>query len=182
MDTDVLYFALAALAVGLAINLRLTLSVLGAARDEHDTKLPLPVGHAIPPVSGRLLMGGGRAQVGGAGQASVLLFMISQCPKCRGRIAEVEAMLPLALDAGLALWLVSEERAFRLRTFVGRAGLARRTVRVSQNDFLALNPLQATPTYLFVNADGVLEASGLIGDDNWQALRSQLASPQDRAA
>ena len=115
MNTDILYFTLAALACGLALNLRLTLAVLQASRAEREMPQSLLPGMPVPAVAGRGLRDGRRASAGGAGQPAVLLLLASGCPKCKGKLPELEALLPLAQEAGLAMWLVSQEPAWRLR-------------------------------------------------------------------
>jgi hypothetical protein len=176
MDTDILYFTLAALACGLALNLRLTLASLQAARQERDRPEPLQPGMPVPVLQGRALSDGRRLRVGGAGGAMVLLLLGTGCPKCAAKLPQLEALHPLAAEAGLEMWLVSQEPRWRLRRFLGTHRLARHTLRVSLADYQAVNPLLASPAYLFVNHEGVLEAGGLIGDDNWLALQAQLTA------
>lgn len=174
MDSQIIYLALAVLAFGLALNLKLTMSVLRTTRLERDVPDMLPPGVSVPLVTAHTLIDRRQVPLVGNGQASVLLFLSSKCPKCRTKLAELEQMVPAAQEAGLALWLVSEESAWRLRRFVLGTALLSRVVRVNLKDYKALNANLMSPGYLFVNHEGVLEAIGLIGDENWLALRAQL--------
>lgn len=182
MDTDILYFTLAVLAAALALNLKLTLAVLQASRSEREVPQSLLPGMPVPAIAGRAFGSGGKATVGGAGQPAVLLLLASGCPKCKSKLPELETLLPRARQAGLAIWLVSQEPRWRLRRFLGSSPLAGHVVRVSARDYKTVNPALYSPAYLFVNHEGVLEAAGFIGDDNWQAMRGQLESGLEQAA
>ncbi|MNN93726.1 hypothetical protein D3C81_2122260 [compost metagenome] len=58
------------------------------------------------------------------------------------------------------------------------------TARLTLRDYRRVNPLMSSPSYVFVNHEGTVEAAGLIGDEDWLALAEQLnAEPsQERAA
>jgi peroxiredoxin len=174
MDSQIIYLALAVLAFAVALNLQLTISALHAARAERNAAEPLLAGDPVPPVVGRPLDQWAVRQVVTEGQPVALLFLSSRCPKCRSKLAELEQMLPAARGAGLAVRLISREPAWRLRRFLdGRFPLPQ-VLRLSQRDYKLLNATGASPAYLFVNHEGILEASGLIGDENWLGLRAQL--------
>lgn len=175
MDSQILYLTLALLACGLALNIKLTLSVLQTSRRERDAPEPLQAGMPIPQVVARVLQGGARHRLGDSGQAAALLFLSSKCPKCRAKLAEIGRMLPQAEQAGLAIWIVSLEPGWRLRQFLGDAFPWSRVLRLTLRDYKLLNATLASPAYLMVDHQGVLEAAGMIGDDNWLSLRDQLA-------
>lgn len=174
MDSQSLHLTLALLALGLALNIKLTLSVLRTARRERDTPEALPPGAPLPPVPARALRGGAAHRLGAGGRASALLFLSSKCPKCKTKLPEIGRMLAPAEQAGLDIWIVSHEPGWRLRQFLRGAFPLTRTLRVALRDYKLLNPTLASPSYLMVNHEGVLEAAGMIGDDNWQDLRAQL--------
>ncbi|MDO8047443.1 MULTISPECIES: hypothetical protein [unclassified Janthinobacterium] len=184
MDATTLQWVLAALAFAVAGNIWLSLAVLRAGRRERLAPLALEPGQPLPAVQARPLAGGPRFQPGAAGQAAVLLFLASRCPKCGEKLAGIERLLPLAQEAGLALWLLSEEPARRLRAFLPGDSLRSATARLALRDYRRVNPLMSSPSYVFVNYQGQVEAAGLIGDEDWLALVGQLhAEPsQERAA
>jgi len=182
MDSHIIYLALALLAFAVALNLKLTVSVLHAALEARDAASPLTPGEAVPQVSGlpldaRFWPGSPRRPVLEARPAA-LLFLASGCPKCHGKLAELERMLPAAQQAGLDVRLVSHESAWRLRRFLGRSVPLSQVLRLRRADYRLLNPTGASPAYLFVDHAGVLEARGFIGDENWLALRAQLLQAQ----
>jgi len=185
MDSQILYLTLAVLALGLALNIKLTLSVLHTTRRERDTPEELPPGAPLPQVQARALRGGVVHRLGADGQASALLFLSSKCPKCKTKLAEIGRMLAPAEEAGLDIWIVSHEPGWRLRQFLRGFPLTR-ALRVKLRDYKLLNPTLASPAYMMVNHEGVLEAAGMIGDENWLDLRAQLgdsvADDADNAA
>ncbi|WP_070288443.1 hypothetical protein [Janthinobacterium sp. HH106] len=184
MDAATLQLVLAVLAFAIAGNLWLTLAVLRASRRERLAPTALEPGEPLPAVPARPLAGGARFQPGAPGQAAVLLFLASRCPKCADKLAGIERLLPLARNAGLAVWLLSEEAPRRLRAFLPGDALRAAAARVSLRDYRRVNPQMSSPSYVFVNHQGRVEAAGLIGDSDWLALVGQLnAEPsQERAA
>ncbi len=176
MSADVLYLILALLMLSVALNLALTLRLNRTVRRLAAAIPPalLQVGDVVPAI-GALP----------AGVPAALLFLSSACPKCRDKLPEIKRLFPLAEQAGLAIRMVSMEPAWRWRRFLGEGELLRASVRLRRRDYLVLNPLLASPAYLFVDETGTLEAAGTIGDDDWQALCQQLAPanlPDEEAA
>jgi hypothetical protein len=178
MDSQIIYLALAVLAFAVALNLKLTVSVLHAAQEARDAGSPLTPGETVPPVFGRSLAARFSPWAPQRpvleGRPAALLFLASGCPKCHGKLAELERLLPAARDAGLELRLVSHESAWRLRRFLGDRFPSPQVLRLARRDYRLLNPTGASPAYLFVDHAGMVEARGFIGDDNWLALRAQL--------
>lgn len=182
MDSQILCLSLALLACGLALNLKLTLAVLQTSRRERELPEPLRPGEPVPEVQARDLSAGATHRLGASGQAMALLFLSSKCPKCQTKLAEIGRMLAPAEQAGLAIWIVSPEPAWRLRQFLGGALPLSQVLRVTRRDYRLLNAMLASPAYLMVGHDGVLEASGMIGDGSWQDLRAQLADSAEAPA
>ena len=170
MDTTTLQLVLAALAFAIAGNIWLSLAVLRASRRERSAPTALVPGEPLPAVQARPLAGGARFQPGASGQAAVLLFLASRCPKCAEKLAGVAQLLPLAHAAGLDLWLLSEEPPRRLRAFLPGALLQGATARLALRDYRKVNPTMSSPSYVFVNHQGMVEAAGLVGDADWLAL------------
>ena len=186
MDSRIVYLALALLAFAVALNLKLTVSVLHAALEERNAGSPTPPGEAVPQVSGRPLDArfspwSPRRPVL-EGRPAALLFLASGCPKCHGKLAELERLLPAARQAGLDVRLVSHESTWRLRRFLGGRFPSSQALRLNRRDYQLLNPTGASPAYLFVDHAGILEARGFIGDENWLALRAQLLDGQTMAS
>lgn len=180
MQADVLYPTLAALAFALALNLKLTLSVLRTVRRGAHATTALQPGQTLPDVDASALTDRRPIPLGTPGQARALLFLSSRCPKCRAKVAGIDALAGAAHGAGLALWIVSDEPVWRVRALLRGSALNAYTVRVGASAYRRLNPTRASPAYLFVNHEGVVEAAGLIGDTHWRDLEQQLAPDADR--
>jgi len=169
-EAGVLYLILAMLILSAVLNLALTLRLNRTVRRLAEAIPPvlLQPGDAIPAVQGIL----------GNEEPTALLFLSSNCSKCRDKLPDIMRLLPLAEQAGLTIRLVTMEPAWRWRRFLGKGALLSASVRLKRQDYLVLNPLMATPAYLFIDEAGTLEAAGIIGDENWQGLCHQL-SPAD---
>ena len=181
ISNDILYLILSLLTFSAALNLLLTLRLNRTVR-RLAAAIPrtmLQAGETVPAVRGQPLSGRTPLTVSGDGPPAALLFLSSACPKCRAKLPEIARLLPLARKAGLTIHLVSMEPAWRLRRFLGTSEVSQLAVRVRRHDYLALNPLMATPGYLFVGPSGMVEAAGLIGDDNWFSLCEQLEAEED---
>ena len=177
MDSDVLAVILLLLALSVALNLKLSLhlvKVVGQLSAAAKAASIPPLGDVVDSFTARPLAGGAPLVLGGAGQPAVLLFLSSACPKCRHKLPEIARLAPLARDAGVALWLVSLEPAWRLRRFLHATALEASTVRVAAADYEILNPLMSSPSYLFISAAGTLDARGMIGDDDWRSFCEQM--------
>jgi hypothetical protein len=176
MDRPLLLLVLAILAFGLAFNLHLSLGVMRRLRKERDTPaLPVPaVGEPASRIAARRLGSRRGEDLLPPGQACALVFLTSKCDKCRARVPQVAALLSPAAHAGLTLRVVSVEPAFRLRRFLAGTPLLDAVWQARLDDYKTLNPRLAAPAYLFVNHEGVIEAAGLIGDENWLGLTEQL--------
>ena len=177
MDANTLCLVLGLLAFGLALNLKLTLAVHTASRNAasaRDTPFTLPEGEPIPPVVARALHARAAVALTQDGRPSALLFLSSGCPKCREKLPGIAALLPQAQQAGVALRLVSREAGWRLKRFLQATPLAAIAVRVSTRDYKALNPTMTSPYYLFLDETGLVQAGGIIGDENWLGFQAQM--------
>ncbi|MGH8051864.1 MAG: peroxiredoxin family protein, partial [Arenimonas sp.] len=140
----------------------------------NELPFTLPVGEKVPVIDCKLLATGETVTVSGTGQAIVLVFLSSTCPKCREKLPEMERLLPLLQVAGVNMWLVSQESKWRLKHFLKETSLSAIATRVHKHDYKVLNPTQTSPYYLFIDHTGCLEAGGLIGDDNWLSFCAQM--------
>jgi hypothetical protein len=173
MDQTTIEIALVAMAVCVAINFQLSIKLLGMIRALPQDEQVLPLGLPLPATQGRRLSDGATLSLPIAERPLALLFLSSKCPKCKEKLPQLRAMLRLAGEAGVDLVLPSLEPAWRLRRFVG-SELAPHALLLDKASYKALNPMLQTPNYAFVGASGEVEATGMIGDDNWLAFQAQL--------
>ncbi|MED5523264.1 MAG: redoxin domain-containing protein [Pseudomonadota bacterium] len=163
------------LSLSVALNLYLTFRILRRLDEPPQIPelLPTVPGGPLAAVIGKSLQGT-KLALGQEGKASALLFLSSQCPKCREKLPQITELAELAEPAGLQLWLVSTESSARLRRFLASTPLLSRVVRVAARQHKRLNPTLSSPFYLFVDHLGQLEAGGHIGDENWQSFAEQM--------
>lgn len=177
-DPTLLAALVAALAVLLAFNLFLSLRLTRMVNALARAQLPdtVPIGAQLPAFHARRLVDGHRIRSDAllGDEAAVLVFVSPGCKACLARQPELDRMWPLMESAGVALWVVVQGRPQRLRDYFASTRLLPRVVRVGDRDLRRLNPKYAAPFYIFVGADGVVQASGQIGDDNWLSFREQI--------
>lgn len=178
IDSTLLAALVAALAVLLAFNLFLSLRLTRMVNALAHVRLPdtVPIGEPLPGFHARRLVDGRRLRRDAllGGEAAVLVFLSPGCKACLQRQPELDRMRPLMEAAGVALWVVAQGRPQRLRDYFASTRLLSRVVRVGARDLRRLNPRLAAPFYIFVGADGIVQASDRIGDDNWLSFREQI--------
>lgn len=178
LDSTLLLSLIAALAVLLAFNLFLSLRLTRMVNALARAQLPdtVPIGEPLPRFHGQRLLAGGRVRSDAllGDQAAVLVFVSPGCKACLARQPELDRMRPLMDAAGVALWVIAQGRPQRLHDYFASTALLPRVLRVGDRDLRRLNPKYAAPFYIFVDADGVVQASGQVGDDNWLSFRDQI--------
>lgn len=177
MDINALYIVVCILTASLILNLKLTFNILALLR-----KLPLSDTVPLTPHVGELLQVSAAKLINSHKKIlfnqdelpSVLIFLSSKCPKCQEKLGEIHNLQTARKHAGLNMWLVSTEPAWRLRKFLHHTTLADMTVLLSKKDYKALNPRMSSPFYLFIDHLGRLEAGGMIGDEDWLSFIAQI--------
>lgn len=183
LDSTLLGALVIALTALVAFNLFLSLRLTRLVNALAQARLPdtVPIGAPLPRFQGRTLLDGRSIAAGtfADGQAAVLVFLSAGCQACQQRLPEIARMLPLMEEAGVALWVVAQGRQRDLHAYFETTGLLHRLVRVDRRSLHRLNPKFSAPFYIFVDAEGIVQASNLIGDENWLGFREQIgdASP-----
>ncbi len=72
------------------------------------------------------------------------------------------------------MWIVSTENERQMMGFLRAPCLWSATVIVDDDTYTRLNPQGASPFYIFIDDQHTLQASGFIGDDNWQQFVAQV--------
>lgn len=176
-DVQVFSWLILSLALLLALNLKLTFTLYRKVRHLPGVIYipePLVTGTKLPMLSGKSLLSVELKPVWQNGYATAVLFLASRCSKCREKLDELPILFNLAEGSGLEIKLITSESARQYRRFLTDVQLARNCIRIRQSDYLQLNPQQMSPAYLFVDQQGVVEATGLIGDETWMQFCEQL--------
>jgi AhpC/TSA family/Methylamine utilisation protein MauE len=175
--TWLLLLGAALIAFLISTNLHRIASLLGLARHSGPSEPPppLPLGQTIPAFEGRARVGGRlvtSAEL--AGQAAVLLFLSSGCPKCRGTVPELLRILPAIRSAGIGLWIVPADSRHDIALLLEGSALLEHVLTVEPAVLDRLNPQRAAPSYIFIDHQMAALASGLIGDDDWRSFVDQM--------
>lgn len=110
--------------------------------------------------------------------AKVLVFLTSKCDKCKSKLPELQKSIENANDLGVLIWILSMETKRRMKGFLNDDTLLDSTMRTSQSTYDYLNPAGASPYYLFIDSENILQAEGFIGDESWINFIEQLKQGQ----
>jgi hypothetical protein len=135
----------------------------------------LPLGQTVPAFEGQARADGRRVTSAElAGQAAVVLFLSSGCPKCRGTVPELLRILPAIHSAGIGLWIIPADSRHDISPLLEGSALLAHVVAVEPAVRNRLNPRRAAPFYIFIDHHMTALASGLAGDDDWKSFVDQL--------
>lgn len=141
--------------------------------------LGVPLGQAVPTFEGRARASDRRVTAAElAGQAAVLLFLSSGCPKCHQTLPGLLQLLPAIRAAGVTLWILPADPTRDLASLLEGSALLEHALLVEPAVRDQLNPRRVAPAYLFFDHHSVALASGVIGDDDWQSFADQLTAPE----
>jgi hypothetical protein len=152
------------------------LAFAGSIRLQERASRPPAPGRPLPGFAGRSLDGAERVGPESlGGRPAVLVFVGAGCPKCHASLPVLKALLGGMDRAGVSLRIIPlalDRQPFPevtndplLRPLVWPLGLGA---------CLRLNPNLETPYYLFVDHLSVVQATGLLDDDDWRGFVDQL--------
>lgn len=182
LDPTLLSLLVIALAVLAAFNLFLGLRLTALVGALAHARLPdtVPIGETLPDFHARTLHDGRRVTVDAllAEGAAVLVFLSPGCKTCLQRLPELKRMQPLMQDAGVALWVIASGTERRLHDYFESTGLLPRVLRVNDRNMRKLNPKFSAPFYIFIDPMRIVQASDLIGDEDWLSFRAQIGDAE----
>ncbi len=185
-EIEIIWILMAILAFAVALNLFLTfrLSRISlAAQFDENTPLMLPAGESVEDFTGAYLTSGQQVSIKSTpAQAYVFLFLSSRCSTCRSKLPELERILPTSVNAGITTWLLSIEPVNRLKNFLKDSKLTNHVVLIDDKTSKYLNPRSNSPSYIFLDEAREVQASGNIGDANWNSFLSQMDEIQSEGA
>lgn len=184
MESSLIYTCLAVLAILVALNLKLTLHLFELVRNPSILNPPFlarEIGEPIPALTGQSLANT-TVELSDLKQAAALLFLSSRCPQCQEKLSEIAALTPLLEEAGLTMWLVTNEPKRHFAKFLNNGPLQEHVILLDKGLYKQINPTLSTPYYLFINHLTQLEAGGVIGDDNWQSFLQQMDDIRQQGA
>lgn len=168
--------------VSLWLNLRL-INTIKYLRVEQNNVEQLTTGSAITDFAGHQLSDHSPINTHQFNDyAKVFLFLSSKCNKCKGKLPELDALSQYTLDAGVYLQILTHEPKRAVNGFLQGTSLASITLLIDEQTSNSLNPQGASPYYLFVSQDNVIQAQGFIGDENWLAFSDQISQSNGAVA
>lgn len=182
MSGSLIDIELIVLAGVVGLNVLLTLRLAAAVRTFEPPSLKafaLPAGEAAPPFEGHMLADGrylGPEDF--AGQSVVLVFLSANCRECRKRMPEISEILGPAERLGVSLWVIGTESARRLARLPEASPLRARILDVRSKVCRRLNPRSSSPFYVFIDDRGIVQASNIVGDEDWQSFLGQMREPE----
>lgn len=185
MASSFVLVVLLLLTVSVALNFLLTLrlAAIVGAREYERLPLAMPAGTPLPAFSARRASDG-RTIASDAlrGSPAVFVFLSPGCGDCRARLAELAAMHPSILRAGVTLWVFGTGSRRHVAGFLRDTPLLDHAMRIDAATRRKLNPRQAAPFYLFVDDGGIVLASHFIGDADWSSFCEQMREYADPPA
>lgn len=145
-------------------------------RGHHDSEpieLLFPTGFYLTSFAGTD-RSGSSVQIAQGRTAYAMVFLTRGCPKCRTAAPLVEAAAAQIAKHKVELWVVTQEELAASDLSVSTS-LEASFLDVPTGTYAMLNPRRASPAYLFIAPDMKVEASGFIGDEDWESFQSQLA-------
>ena len=183
MSLEFIQFLVIALLICTIINLWISLHTLRKLQSNNsisEKELHLPIGSSMPYINGHFLESGASYTSNQREpSATVIVFLSTHCSDCRKKIPELIHILPAIESLGIDLIIIGMEKEDKVRQFLQGTPLLSKALSVDKVARQSLNPQNATPFYLFVDADGLVQASYFIGDDNWLAFLEQMEEALD---
>ncbi|CAM4332533.1 redoxin domain-containing protein [Pseudoalteromonas ostreae] len=105
---------------------------------------------------------------------SALIFLATNCPKCKSKIEKIEKMTSSAHKQGVAVKIIIHNQMSDIERFFNRSSLIKDIWQLSFDDYRTINPLEISPAYLFVNEKSEIEGQGMVDDESWHYFEQQI--------
>lgn len=178
ISNELITIVLLILMFSVALNFTLTFRLFQVIRDlphQEGATQSLPIGEVIPDLKARALHDKHPFSLHDVdADAQVMVFLSPKCSMCKDKLSDLEAILPAMQSAGVALVIVGLGSRWQMKRFFKDSGLVSQAVLMESKARRKLNPLDASPFYLFVDGQQTLQACGMLGDENWQSFQAQM--------
>lgn len=177
MDYFLLHLILFSLILSVILNLSLTLYLFKYVRllnkEKQDAPpLTLPPGYIIEDFKARLI--NENQIVALEDNSSVIIFLSEKCGLCRSKVPQLEFLLPAVEKVDVSLWINLVDNVSAKDSFLSESPLINKAISIDKELIRTLNPRTASPFYLLIDHKKELQASGMIGDDNWNSFIEQM--------
>jgi peroxiredoxin len=177
MESHYLNVIVIFLVFAVTVNLYLTTRLIKSIHNRvtfNDLASPLEAGMEISDVTALNNLKNEEIDLAEDSNAKVFIFLHTGCPTCRERIDDVEEAVNLSKEQAVNLYMITTESFRKSRRFLKKDELLERLLNVDKDLYRQLNPKGSSPSYLFINDENIIEAEGLIGDENWLNFIQQL--------
>jgi hypothetical protein len=179
MNEPLLLIVLLSLAASTILNLFLTCKLSAKLRSllgESEVALNLPKGELLPNIFAHYLIDNRAVKYKNTPMA--LIFLSSRCSDCKSKLSQILGLIEKLGDTDVQIWLVWSESSATVKPFVANELLLKHSISISISALKEINPRSASPFYLFVDENNILQASGFIGDENWQSFAAQISETE----
>lgn len=178
MDHQLIEVILGVLILSVALNLLLTFRIFSVLKEipmPDTSQVFLEAGDLLPDFRGQTLIEKNEVLSNHLDkQPMVMVFVAPGCPKCKSKLPEIKQMLPSMQQVGVQFWLVGMGGRWTVKRFLKGSGLTDKALLIDAEHRKKLNPNRSSPFYMFVDENSVLQASGLLGDENWLNFVEQM--------
>jgi hypothetical protein len=111
-----------------------------------------------------------------AGRAAVIVFLSATCKTCNEKLPQLERLRTPMQAENVALWIIGMDSQRRMKRWLARSPLITHLLLMQSQPRRRLNPASGSPFYIFVDHRQVVQASGFLGDADWQSFVEQMAA------
>lgn len=108
------------------------------------------------------------------GKPGVIVFIAARCTMCQQKMPELHEVAEKSSSLGIDFLVVGVDPLKRILPVVTNTPLHRFTVDLPKSSKHALNPSRSSPIYIFYDHDGIVKATNIVGDENWQGFLAQI--------
>jgi peroxiredoxin len=171
------------LTLSVALNMFLTLRLAAIVRNlvPAPETLALPIGEALPAVQAHRATTGELISTADMnGRAAVLIFLSASCKTCNEKLPQLEQLRTPMQAENVALWIIGMDSQRRMKRWLQRSALLEHLLLMQSNPRRQLNPTSGSPFYIFIDPRQIVQASGFLGDADWQSFVGQMAAVAQR--
>jgi hypothetical protein len=178
MDSSVTLFLLLILATVSAISLFMNIKLffmIASLLNNKDRAEALPIGELVPYFSLKFIFTNKVYHIEeGEFSPFVMVFLSPSCMDCKNKLPELAKLKNGMQHAGVRLFVIGLGKERQIKRFLKGNGLDNEAAVMEKPSVNKLNPLVASPFYLFVDDAGIVVSSATIGDENWLEFSSQM--------
>jgi peroxiredoxin len=169
----VLVFLTLAVAVNTFVMVRMAAVVRNLV--PAPAKLALPTGETLPALQAQRAVTGERISTTEmAGRAGVLVFLSASCKMCNEKLPQLEQLRTPMHAENVALWIIGMDSPRRMKRWLESSPLIEYLLLMRSASRRQLNPTSGSPFYIFIDHRRIVQASGFLGDADWQSFVGQM--------